>query len=167
MKIAKLLLPITEHRLPAFAKLKSRYLADFNHGSDESDRTVALGLVMGFGFLVLIADLFCTGDRELLDLMPLFSRLNLAAVLVATLGGFGSLFNFLVFPEIRVYARISVYIAFFALAALLQVLKRYRVRWRGAWKKTLILNAAAAGIMFAGIWDLTPVMSPGSCRNRR
>ena len=128
MKIAQLLLPITEHRLPAFERLKRRYLS----GTDpivrerESETMVALGLVMSLGFLILIVDLLNTLATVTGSILsaPLFGRLNLAAVLVATLGGFGSLFNLLIFPEIRVYARISVYIAFFSLVALLNGIAR-------------------------------------------
>src|SRR5690606_17161453 len=55
--------------------------------------------------------------------------LNISAVLLATIGGFGSIFALLISPQIRAYNRISVYIAFislFALAVLIDLLiKKY------------------------------------------
>jgi phosphoglycerol transferase len=46
------------------------------------------------------------------------SQLTLAAVLLATVGGFGSLFSLLISPEIRAYNRICPFIEFFALLAI-------------------------------------------------
>ena len=43
--------------------------------------------------------------------------LNLAALLLATTGGLGAVFGFAVSPLIRCYNRMSIFIAFFALAA--------------------------------------------------
>ena len=59
--------------------------------------------------------------------MPLLrgaSRLTLAALLLATVGGFGTVFNLFVSADIRAYNRISPFIAFFSLFAVVVVIDR-------------------------------------------
>lgn len=44
-------------------------------------------------------------------------RVNLFAFLLGTVGGFGAVFSFVIRPQLRGLNRISVYIAFFSIAA--------------------------------------------------
>jgi phosphoglycerol transferase len=156
LKITNLLLPIPNHRAPRLANLRSSYWSQTGPAGEYKE---PLGLVIGAGFLILIVTLFSATAGGPSSLLGLFRSLNIAAVLVATVGGFGSLFNFLVFPEIRVYARIAVYIAFFSLGALLVVIRTIQVRFAPTTTKALLFNLGAAGIIFAGLWDLTPANS--------
>jgi phosphoglycerol transferase len=153
LKLTNLLLPITTHRVSALANLSLKYSMQ---GSPSGEGAEAIGLAGGFGFLVLIVCLFSETPAESRSNLYLLSRLNITAVLAGTIGGFGALFNFLVFPEIRVYARICVYIAFFCLAALLSLLRWAEPRVGGTRNKRLLFNFAAALLLLAGIWDLTP-----------
>ena len=109
LKITQLLLPIGGHRWEKFAALKYRY----NLGPliNEND-TSSLGVFGSIGFLVLIGVIFYR--RKLPALLEPLSWLNLAAVLLGTIGGFGVLFALLVSPQIRAYNRISPFIAFFS-----------------------------------------------------
>jgi phosphoglycerol transferase len=113
LKIAQLLLPITEHRVAVFNHFKNLY--NRNTNVTESDAT-ALGLAGSIGFLALLAQLFFRRS-ERNALFADLSILNIFAVLLATIGGFGSLFALFVSPAIRSYNRISVFIAFFSLLA--------------------------------------------------
>ena len=113
LKISQLLLPITEHRVGRLNQLKNLY--NQNTNVTESD-AAALGFVGSIGFLVLLAQLFFRRSERNALLADL-SILNLFAVLLATIGGFGSLFALFVSPAIRSYNRISVFIAFFSLLA--------------------------------------------------
>lgn len=112
LKITQLLLPIGGHRWEPLGALKYRY----NLGPlvNEND-TSSLGFVGSLGFLLLIAAIFYR--REWPALIEQLSLLNIAALLLATIGGFGVLFALLVSPQIRAYNRISVFIAFFSLIA--------------------------------------------------
>jgi phosphoglycerol transferase len=123
LKIAQLLLPITQHRLPLFARIKARY----NDAPlvNEND-TATLGMFGAAGFLFLLGWIgfrlmrpaslsFKAEDKERFDCAAL---LLLAATLLGTIGGFGSLFAVLVHPQFRCYNRISVYIAFLSLFAI-------------------------------------------------
>jgi phosphoglycerol transferase len=156
LKITSLLLPIPIHRIRNWGNLKGRYDAELLAAAvPNTDMTTALGVVLGAGFLVLIARSlfpipFLDADRVLLGA----SALNLAAVLVSGIGGFGGLFALLV-PEIRVYSRISVYIAIFSAIGLQAILQRLGstpwLRERQTWFLLL-----CAGIVAGGLFDLTP-----------
>ncbi len=113
LKISQLLLPITEHRIGVFNRIKNLY--NRNTNVTESD-AAALGLIGSIGFLALLAQLFFRRSERNALLADL-SILNVFAVLLATIGGFGSLFALFVSPAIRSYNRISVFIAFFSLLA--------------------------------------------------
>lgn len=113
LKISQLLLPITGHRVARLNSIKTLY--NRNTNVTESD-AAALGFVGSIGFLVLLAQLFFRRSERNALLADL-GILNLFAVLLATIGGFGSLFALFVSPAIRSYNRISVFIAFFSLLA--------------------------------------------------
>jgi phosphoglycerol transferase len=112
LKITQLLLPIGGHRWEPLGALRYRY----NLGPlvNEND-TSSLGFVGSLGFLLLIAAIFLR--REWPALIEQLSLLNIAAFLLATIGGFGVLFALLVSAQIRAYNRISVFIAFFSFIA--------------------------------------------------
>jgi len=116
LKIAQLLMPANEHRLRALSKLKAEYnQAPLSNENVDS----SLGFIGSFGFLFLLAWLIYRKSRgeddQPSELLGHLSVLNVSAVLIATIGGFGSLFALLISPQIRAYNRISVYIAFFSL----------------------------------------------------
>ena len=113
MKISQLLLPITDHRIGRLKQIKDLY--NRNTVVTESD-AAALGLVGSIGFLALLGQLvYRRSERN--ALLADLSILNIFSVLLATIGGFGSLFALFVSAGIRSYNRISVFIAFFSLLA--------------------------------------------------
>ncbi len=73
--------------------------------------------------------------------------MNIFSVLLATIGGFGSLFNFLVFAQIRCYNRLSIYIAMFSLFAAALLLDRFAAWWlaagRSKWQLTTLLSRSS------------------------
>jgi phosphoglycerol transferase len=152
LKIAQLLLPITDHRLALCNRLKVQYNAGplINENDDSS-----LGLIGSVGFLTLLGWLLARGlndTRQEVDnagyLLNYLSVLNIAAVLLGTIGGFGTLFALLISPQIRSYNRISVYIAFFAFFAIVLLLDRVEQRffstrgWRAAFYVLIVLLLA-------------------------
>ena len=120
LKIAQLVLPITGHRIGALRVRKDLY--NTSPLVNEND-TASLGFVGTIGFVALFAFLFLGSRRNVVDpaqpgtLLHDLSLLNLAAVLLGTIGGIGSLVAYLAFPGIRSYNRISIFIGFFALFA--------------------------------------------------
>jgi len=119
-----LVLPITGHRLPLLAAVKERYnqQAPLVNGNDSA----SLGLIGTIGFLALILLLILGKPDRAPPLLDALSVLNLSGVLLATVGGFSSLFAFLVSATIRNYNRLSIFIGFVALFAVVLLLERVR-----------------------------------------
>ncbi|HMF44444.1 MAG TPA: hypothetical protein VKQ32_27410 [Polyangia bacterium] len=163
LKVAPLLLPAAEHRIRALAELGARY--ERATGTVAEVTATSLGFVGGAGFLILIGLLFRRrqpADGPSDERRPLFSalaRLNLAALLLATTGGFGALFALLVSPQIRTYARMHVYIAFLALFCVALLLDRL---WQ---TRRRVAALATAAVAFLGLADqITPRAVPPYAR---
>jgi phosphoglycerol transferase len=156
LKIAQMLLPIAEHRLAPLDEFRKKYdKAPLTNENTDA----ALGFIGGFGFLFLLGWLlYRRPAREArartrhVELFEHLSVLNLAALLLGTIGGFGSLVAVLVTPQIRSYNRISIYISFFALFAvallLEQLAQRYfQTGWRRVLFGVLVLSLAMLGVL--------------------
>lgn len=116
LKITQLLLPVTDHRIKALSDLKARYNA-VAPLVNENDSTT-LGIVGSIGFLILIAvGIFGRKNDQSWEILKQLATLNLSGILLATIGGFSSLFALIISPEIRAYNRIVVFIAFMSLFA--------------------------------------------------
>jgi hypothetical protein len=156
LKISQLLLPVNDHRVSWLADLKTKY----NYApliNENNDAT--LGLIGSAGFLILLGALF--GSRRTrefspetpADLLLPLSKFNMAAVLLGTIGGFSSLFALLISSNIRSYNRISIYIGFFSLFAvvvLLETLARRKVR---SGRSKVVFAVFLAILLIAGIFD--------------
>ena len=177
LKIAQLLLPITNHRLKALATIKAFY-NDTAPLVNEND-LVSLGMIGSFGLLLLFVWVAFVRRRtdpptsrpgeavSLGEILGPISVLNLVAILLGTIGGFSSLFALLVSPQIRSYNRISVFIAFFALLASVAALDHL------VWRRLRSPAARAAffvgtlALIAFGVWDETaPGFAPDYSRQR-
>jgi phosphoglycerol transferase len=81
------------------------------------------------------------------------AALNLFALLLATVGGFGSLLDLSGFHNIRAYNRICVYVAFFSLFAIVLLLERIRGRLSFSPKASWIFGGALVGLALLGGLD--------------
>jgi phosphoglycerol transferase len=177
LKIAQLLLPVKGHRLPPLAELKAHYNnAPMYLVNDENDSS-SLGVVGGVGFVLLLGWFFWSAvgrignpsaqGRDGLPIRPTESGpvpsalgtalavLCVSGLLLATVGGFGSLFGLLFTPWIRAYARISIFLAFLAFAAIALTLDRAaRACAAGPRPRWLFHGALAVGLVL-GLLDIT------------
>ena len=149
LKVTQLPLPIGGHRIEALGALKYRY----NLGPlvNEND-TASLGLIGSIGFLLLVFRLF--HKRRESPMLDQLSWLNISALLLGTIGGFGVLFALLVSAQIRAYNRISVFIAFFSIVAVALVLDPFYRSLKGRGPQIgflLVLGLLAV----AGVYDQT------------
>jgi len=153
LKVVQLLLPVSGHRVPALARLKARYdsaLAPLVHENTSS----ALGAVGALGFLALTAGLFRRRGPRASDAPGVWDGLvdlNLAAVLLATFGGFGALLGFVATSWIRGYCRMSIFVAFFSLFAAVLGLARLDSPRLPRWFKAAGLGA----LLLGGVYDQT------------
>lgn len=160
MKIAQLLLPPEYHRVPFLSKTKIRY----NNRTPLSNEntTAALGIVGSLGFFILLAWLFgyrrgASGTHS--ALLAKLSMLNLSAVLLATIGGFSSLFAHFITPQIRGYNRISVYIGLFSILAFFLCYEALCQKYLKG-KISYLSYPLIAFILALGILDQTPSFYP-------
>lgn len=124
-----------------------------------------LGIVGIFGFLALLALLFHTrrwqagrtsapqpGDR-----LWLLARLNVAALLLASIASFGGLIGILL-RFIRGYNRISPYIAFFALLAA-ALWAEHRLQ-HGKGRGKTVFAVVLAAVLAYGYWEQQGLFAP-------
>jgi phosphoglycerol transferase len=155
LKISQLLLPVTGHRIDYLRQKKELYNKFTNITENDA---ASLGVIGSIGFLALIALLFYrprrTGNNPCNALLTELSILNISAVLLATIGGIGSLFALVVSPAIRSYNRISVFIAFFALFAV-AIGADYLYRRQRTSRARLVFCLVAGLVVLGGILDQT------------
>jgi len=151
LKITQLLLPETGHRLDFLAEFKNKYNSTAPLVTEND--TASLGLIGSIGFLILLAQLLYGKTNN--GLIKNLSFLNIAALLLATTGGFGSLFNYLIFSKIRSYNRISVYIAFFSLFTTAVLLNEFYKKYINSRDRKIGFYIFITFILVTGILDQT------------
>jgi phosphoglycerol transferase len=166
LKIIQLFLPVIGHRISFLATVTSLYDSHFPLVNENS--TASLGIIGSLGFVFLVCWLFYRKAGGSDGLLARYSReldalsiLGLAAVLLATIGGFGTLFNIVVSSQLRCYNRISIFIAFFCILAVMIVIESLITRFA---KNRMMRNLAflcLALILAGGIFDQTsPLFAP-------
>lgn len=146
LKVTKLILPSGMHRVGALGHVARLYNTESLF--DNENRDSVLGFVGVVGFVILFGRLLIA--RAGPTLLGGLAILNVSALVLGASGGLGGLFNFLVFPQIRCYNRVCIFIAFWCLLAVAVVVDRWASRghWRRGW-------LAAAGLLAFGLWDVT------------
>jgi phosphoglycerol transferase len=146
LKVTELVLPFGGHRVRSLGHVTRTYNAESLNINENRDSV--LGTVAAVGFVLLLGRLLTArGGPTLLGGLAV---LNVAAVVLGSSGGLGGLFNFLVFPQIRCYNRVCVFIAFWSLLAVGLLVDRWAAggRHRRAW-------LVAGGLLVFGVWDVT------------
>jgi phosphoglycerol transferase len=155
LKLAQLVLPHEFHRIDSWASFRHRYMSRFPVPSEGGK--IALGLVGAAGLLWLLAVPLLalarngwTGlDRRHRDL----SLLAVTAFLFATTGGVSSLLSLFGVSQLRGWNRMSVFLSFFALAAVAVLLDRLRERLRG--RGAAAMAAVLLVVLGVGVFDQT------------
>jgi hypothetical protein len=162
LAVSELVLPTIGHRIPQLRVLESRQTVA--SGLDPKDPRIgnrtkfinekywnALGAVGATGFLFLCTVLLAPEAGWLARLRPIvdLSRFNIAAVLLGS--GFALLVSVL-FPFIRAYNRIAIFIAFFSLFAVARIAEALHPRegspvWSRAFFLFLIVAATSIGLL--------------------
>ncbi len=157
LKIRRLVSPPPGHWFEPFRRWAARDAqARFADGGETPGSR--LGLIGAVGFLGLLAILLVptaagTGDAG--ETVRGASRLTLAAIVLGTVGGLGTVFSLLVSPIIRDYTFITPFLAFFSLAALAFGIDRAT---RGA--RPWLRGAVWAGLLIIGVADQSVALKP-------
>lgn len=160
LKLGQLVLPVQMHRFPAFGRVTEGYvLGGAAPGLATESVASALGLLATLGLLLLFAQLLgVQAPSSHPETTSIMARLALAGVLFATVGGFGSLFVTFVSPQIRGQNRMSVFIAFLALAGFGLFLDSVFAHFPGGTAGPLAWGSAAL-LTLSGIWDQSSLLA--------
>ena len=140
LRLAQLLLPVDGHRIDALASRKAEYTSQIPQTEAAAG---TLGIVAAVGLLWLLAVLLLAVVGAWPGMIAQYrgiAALTLAAVLVGTTGGLATLMA-VVWPQIRAWNRLSIFIAFFALLAVGLLLESLRQR----------LPALGFGVLLGGL----------------
>jgi hypothetical protein len=149
LRLTQLLLPVEGHRIDALASRKAEYTEQI---PQNEGRAATLGIVASVGFLWLLAVVLLAVVGAWPGVIARYrgiAALTLAAVLVGTTGGLATLLA-VVWPQIRAWNRLSIFIAFFALLAVGLLLESLRPRL-----PALGFGALLAGLLVLGALDQT------------
>jgi phosphoglycerol transferase len=156
LHLRHLLLPVRDHVLPALSRLEQSYERvgmPFDPGESPRER---MGLFASIGFLLLLLVSLgapLANEQPTARILQALSGLNLAAILLSVVGGFGSLWNIFVSPDIRSYARIGVVIAFYSMAGL-SIWLSQMLRSKGLVSKLGLAFPLLSGVvLMAGVSD--------------
>ncbi len=151
LKIAHLVLPLDAHNFTVFGRLKARYNS-FERPLQNENTCATMGLTASVGLigLLIVLVLPC---RRVWPYGPLAAVAGFI-LLYGTIGGFSSIFNLLVFDQIRCPNRISIYLAFICLFAALNPLDRFLLTRTGRGRQ--FRYPALAALAFFGVADQTP-----------
>lgn len=116
LKIAQLFMPVNGHGI------YDKYIDYYNDAAFlvNENSTAYLGIIGMIGFIILGLWLFARRDGKdgiLSKRLEYLSELNIAMVLLGTIGGIGAMFAFFISPMLRGYNRISIFIEYVAILA--------------------------------------------------
>jgi len=160
LKIIQLIKPVDGHRIASLAKLSDSYSRTAPLVNENN--MASLGLIGSIGFLILISWAFYRISDKLKynihDILDYLCVLNLSSVLLATIGGLGTIFAYMIFPKIRCYNRISIFIAFFSLFAIVLILSVFALRFERSKKSIIVSSIIMCIVLPVGIIDQTTVL---------
>lgn len=157
LKLGALLIPPADHRVAPLAAMGEHYQTNTLVPSEGGQ---SLGLLSSAGLLWLLGVSFLavTGSSKLAAVAGMHRKLaflTLVALLTGMVGGLSVLINFFVTPQFRSWNRISLFIAFFSLAAMALVVDEARRRAR----HPLRCRFALAALLLLALLDQTTARS--------
>ncbi len=165
LNLSQLVLPRTNHRIRYLAEVKRRY--DTTPGRPlVNDFGSSMGLLGVIGLVGAGLSLLARGNgAKESDLLADIGLLAVCGMLLATIGGGGSLFATYVSPQVRCYDRVSVYIAFLGLAAFAILLDRM-IKASTSLPARGFAGVVCVGLLLFGVWEQTSKADvPSHARN--
>jgi phosphoglycerol transferase len=160
LNASEMLLPVGGHRVSFLADLTRRFLSPPRRPTGSALAT-ALGSLGSLGFLFLLGRFLWRRPNRSERLADGLGYLTLVAMMLGTIGGIGSCFAFYVSPMIRCYDRMSIYIAFFALAGLFLFIHHLANRHaQGRWSGTVYAVAMVVLLGLGALDQTSPFFVP-------
>lgn len=110
LKIIQLFIPVNGHGVPLIQHVIDLY-RNYSLYVNENI-TSYIGIMGAIGFVILLAFVFVRKRSAFCERMAFLAELNLGLVLLGTVGGFGTIFSFVITDKIRGYNRISIFIGY-------------------------------------------------------
>ena len=160
--LTQMVLPVPGHRIGFLSDFAETYYLNTPLKS-EFVPYQSLGFVaaLGFGWLLLVVLASCLstrwgfGSARQRQLQGQLGTVTIIAFLIGTTGGISSLFAWLISPQIRSWDRISIFISFFALAAVGLLLDALRERVDLRTGRPVLGVALLWGVLLIGLFDQT------------
>lgn len=154
-KITQLFLPVNSHGISILEEAISGYNQYMPLVNENSTAYIGLAGIMGFAvlFIWLFADK--KSQSQLGKRLSVLSDMNICAVLLATIGGFGGMVYLLGFDMLRCYNRISVFIAFICIAALCLAVDYAEQRIKKSAVRRTFIVVFVVFMMFS-LWEQIP-----------
>ncbi|PLX27592.1 hypothetical protein C0581_03265 [Candidatus Parcubacteria bacterium] len=165
LKIRQLLSPTNNHQNQTLREAKE--IMNKNTYPITEGGSSSMGIVSSIGFIILLVWIFIPKKlksdpklQEDSELITKFSLLNYSLLLIATSGGVGTLIAY-IFPDIRTYSRMSIFITFFSLTTILFIIDRWTKKISSKTPQNIFFKNItffiAAIIIIIGVWDQTPL----------
>ncbi|RAV13791.1 hypothetical protein DQG23_32420 [Paenibacillus contaminans] len=153
LKIIQLILPVTYHRVSWLAEKKESYnnKAQFVNENDSS----SLGIIGAFGFLASLFIFLFRKNSIKNTIGQNLGLMNISAVLLGTIGGFGTIVAVLLTAQIRSYNRISLFIAFFSIFIIMIFLKKINENYVTNTLRRVSFSICVILIAVFGLYDQT------------
>ena len=153
LKLAEMVLPVPGDRIGSLARIRYKYDSTTPIPSEDAQQSLGLEVSLALLWMFLLALATVAGFRggPGLRRQRQLAFAAVSAFLIGTLGGVSALIGYLVTTQIRGWDRISIFIDFFAVAALAlgvdAVRRKARGRARYAWGAGLVV------LLLFGIFD--------------
>jgi len=158
LTLASQLMPSPGHRIEALAELRRDYYE--SSPTPEAAAVPGLGLVGAVGLLSLLGHALAAAAgavrrSSFWSLHGNAAAVVVASLLIATTGGFSVLIAHLLSPQLRVWARFNVFIAFFSLIAVALLLDLAIKRLGNAARGRVLAGVLLATVLVIGYLDQT------------
>ena len=160
--LTRMVLPLPGHHIDALSNFaQSYYQATPLTAEFTGYQSLGFIATLGFVWLLLVALASCLsprwgiGDFGQRQLHRRLAAVTVIAFLIGTNGGISSLIAWLVSPQIRAWERISIFISFFALAAVALLLDAFQERVRLRAGRPVLADALLMSVLLIGLLDLS------------
>lgn len=151
LKLIQMVLPSTYHNSKFARDISQAY---YSSGVSYNENiTACLGLLGVLGLVILLYELYknLVLKEKGFVFIDFLASANLLLLLVGTVGGLGTIFNYLVTPQFRCYNRISIFIACLCLTGLTVILDQLTSKNKIIGTITIII------ILIVGLYDQVPL----------
>jgi len=154
LNLIKMVLPTPGHQIDALSNLVSDYYEKTMLPNEGLSQSLGFIATFGLAWLLIVVLAGCLSPRWEIDLRHRqMATATLIAFLIGTTGGISTLFAYLISTEIRSWNRISIFIAFFAIAAIALLLDALQERIHVRRGRRVLVGTLLLSVLLIGLYD--------------